>query len=341
MNPDTLYIIIPYFNYYNNNFRISNLEKIISYYSNFNIKLIIAEGISKTSKPLKDFSDKAWKHIKYNIPQNIWLKENLINLTIKNHLPEDWQFVCWMDGDIIILDDNFVEKTINLLKQKDIIQMFDFCINRKYDKTKDGKINWWGNSLESGIVKDFAMRNNKIVLKESLLKDLNFLWLKYNKTTTYTIAVGYAWAINKNFYNQIEKLIDFNIVGGGDKIIASCIFQDIVNKEIITQEQGFPPKNELNSILYSKEYGLNLSKYYDKFKNCKFDYLNSTIIHLPHGDIFLKKYEYRHYILKNHNFNPSMLQETSEGVLFLKNEEIIKEIENYIFSRELNEQFLE
>ena len=38
---------------------------------------------------------------------------------------------------------------------------------------------------------------------------------------------GQIWAINRNFYNKIEKLNDIEIVGGADSIIAkSCVLQD-------------------------------------------------------------------------------------------------------------------
>jgi hypothetical protein len=51
-----------------------------------------------------------YKHIKVSTDSKVWVKENLINLGIKS-LPDDWNFVAWVDADITFLNQNWVRET--------------------------------------------------------------------------------------------------------------------------------------------------------------------------------------------------------------------------------------
>lgn len=194
---NTLYAIVPYFNYFNNKHRQINLLNFINKYKDaLNLKIILVEGI--TQQELKLNHD--INHVKYFVNQKIWIKENLINLALQKHLPSDWNYACWLDGDIEFLSNDWVNLTIKALDQFDIIQMFESVILDK--GWKDKKL--YGHAYS---IKNSSFNNN------------------FNHT-------GFAWAINNRLYSQIKSLWEFSLIGSGDNIIANCSsgsLKDIVN----------------------------------------------------------------------------------------------------------------
>jgi len=241
-------------------------------------------------------------HVKYPMPQKIWVKENLINLTIEKHLPKDWQYFSWIDGDVLFENDNWIQSTIDLLKQFDIIQMFSICFNQ----TNYRKNYYWGSY--GYIYKELKKYHN-----------LNLKEIAPNHT-------GYAWAMNKEFYKKIGGLWDINIIGSADSIIARCATQNLSNNIILNTDA-------LNAI-YSPNYGKKLLEYYLKFKDCKYSYLDNHLFHLYHGDINKRLYVERHEILRSYGYDDSFIRYNKDGVLYLKNKNLQQEIEAYLINRE-------
>jgi hypothetical protein len=297
-----LYLIIPYYNYFNNFYRQKNLQIFLKRYSKVNnLKIILVEGIFEKQNPLQDYSNIAWKHIKYNIPQKIWVKENLINLIIQNHLTKNAEYISWIDGDILFMDNDWVNQIILSLKQYDIIQIFNHAADLKKD-------------------------NLVCFNKEDLIKTHNsYLFNLINKKLE-NGHTGFGWAINRKFYDKIKKLWDYNIIGSGDSITARSAGQSLSEERIFK-------KNSLN-LIYSLKYAQEIYDYYNQFKDAKINYLNSSIVHLWHGDWDSKKYLSRHEILKKYNFDTSFLDYNPDGVIYIKNTDIIKDIEDYFINRE-------
>lgn len=307
---DILYAIIPYYNFFGNQKRIEGLNILINKYKNIkNLKIILSEGIVDSEYELPDFSNEIFKHKKYYYNQKIWIKENLINLIIQKELPSEWNYVCWIDADVLFRQKNWVDKTLDGLKNSDLIQMFDFALMAKPNSTKI-------ESFYTGYV-------NSIINKDLPFKDLNF------ESSDPKIGMkghcGFSWAITKNFYNQIGKIWDLNLIGGGDKIIAHCSSQFFNEKDI--------EEDKIN-IVYSKEYTQNLIEYYNRFKNCKSSFIDQQIFVYWHGDIELRRYAERHNILKKYNFNKSFIN-YDNGKIYIKDKNIVEDIENYMKSREI------
>jgi hypothetical protein len=309
---DTLYIVIPYFNYYDNKWRNDNLFKFLEscnrlkeFDNEVKYEIIIAEGRLdniKSESPLFNFINRQkqfnnTKCIGYKIPQKIWIKENLINLTVKKHLPEDWQYLCWLDGDIIFDDPNWIKKTISLLNTNDIIQMFALCMNQLYLDRREYTSHY-------SFLKYLSLKIN-------FIKDL---------CAKHT---GYGWAINRNFYEKIGGLWENHIIGGGDTIMAKCVSQDI-NEDLA--------QHAIN--MYSPEFIKDCLEYQNKFKDCKYSFLDVNIYHLYHGDIGRRRYIQRHGLLKKHNYNKSSLRHNEDGIIYLEDQNLKNEIEEYFTNRE-------
>jgi hypothetical protein len=292
---NTLYAIIPFYNYFNNSYRNLYLKNFIEKYSHAsNLKIVISEGIYENYLS-ENYSNVVYKHIKYNVPQKIWIKENLINLAIA-HLPDDWRFIAWVDCDIEFLYPYWVDSTIELLQSYEAVQMFDYVFH--WNETKN------------------SFNNAHIGYINSVVNNLTIKVLKH---------FGFAWAINRNFYSRINNLWDNNVIGSGDEVIARSITQRLSYQDI-----------ERLNYNYSKEYAEQLFAYYKLFSNTNYSYLKVPILNGWHGTWESKKYNERHKILKNYNFDSNFLSKKPDEIICIDNKHagLVKDISEYIESRE-------
>jgi hypothetical protein len=113
----------------------------------------------------------------------LWHKENLINVMISK-LPSDWKYVAWLDSDIIFENTNWAIKTIEMLDQTECIvcQPYSYVVEQS---------------------------NNGVTITESLISRIK------NKSDR-VYHTGYAWACNRQAYEQMGGLYEYNIVGSGD-----------------------------------------------------------------------------------------------------------------------------
>ena len=180
-----LYLILPYFDFNESIFSKKNLDLFISNYGKRdNLKIVLCEGIY--DKELPDYSDKIFKHLKFKLKNVLWVKENLINLAIKN-LPDDAEFIAWSDRDIYFLNPLWVEDTIEKLKTYDIVQP-------------------WSDVIHLNVCHSLTFiskRKNTLSFsnKSELCGKLNFDDCNHKIAT----SAGQIWAINKSFYQKIEK----------------------------------------------------------------------------------------------------------------------------------------
>ena len=263
---DILYIIVPYFNFLNwesNKFNLNNF--LIKNNFPSNSRIVLVEGY--IDNQLEDCSKKVYKHLKFKLKNMFWAKENLINVAI-NNLPKDWQFAVWIDRDVVFQTDSWVNESIEKLKKSDVIQPW----SKLFYLNEDNKIPH----------PDYP---NLSIFYTNTESDQNI-----NKTKGHS---GMGWGINKDFYNKIGKIIDWQIVGGGDVTFAFCC--GMKDKERLKELPSVKTEGMKNEIL----------KYARLFENTKYDYVNATIHHYPHGVQENRQYKKRWDILHDNNFNPS------------------------------------
>jgi hypothetical protein len=262
-----LYVILPYFNYchYESRKKLF-LEFIERYISIRNLKIVIVEGTYKdTPFQLPEFTDKIFLHIKVELSDRIWIKENLINIAIRN-LPSDWYNVAWIDADLTFINDHWVSDTIEMLKTHDVIQLFQTAINM-------------GPSGEA------------LKIENSFL----YMYLKsgkpYHKSSKYGVwHPGYAWACTRHAYYQLGGLLDFGILGSGDRHMALAF----IGQADVSYPGTIHPKYQEYVMEYQK-----------KALHLKLGFVPGTILHHFHGSLTDRKYVDRWNILINHQYDPS------------------------------------
>lgn len=190
MCTDTLYVILPYFNYCGFKKRKSLFVDFVKRIQKLQgIKIIIAEN----GKSLPKLN--VHKHFKFKVEHKIWIKENLINMAT-NLLPKNWKYMAWIDADITFLNTNWVNDTIKSLRTYDVVQLFQTAVNLGPN----------GESFK--IDKSFGYMHDKS-------------GTPYVKSDKYGFwHPGYAWAIRREAWDKMGGLIDWAILGSADRHMA-------------------------------------------------------------------------------------------------------------------------
>ena len=225
---DKLYVVTTIFSPYNYQSRYSIYNKFKEHIKNSGAILYTAELIFEGQEfTVTDANDPTCLQLKTTSP--LWYKENLINLMIKK-LPSDWQYVAWIDADLIFSNNDWVNLTLEGLKTSPIIQMFS-KINYL---NKEGLIESTANSY----VYKYKNRGSSIVPitlnddpKQKFFDKRNlFRGTQEIKQTRITgkAPPGGAFAITRTAYDYIGSILDYAILGSGD---AYFIFSIIGNIE--------------------------------------------------------------------------------------------------------------
>jgi hypothetical protein len=302
MNTSDLYIIVPYFNFTNSEINRQQLDIFLSNTAKYpNTKLILVEGVFDGVEQLPDFSDVVHSQMRYIYPNKIWVKENLINLAISS-LPADWEFVCWVDKDIEFLDKGWVEKTINCLKDKDIVQPWSKCMFLDGDGEPD--------------IKAFDYFKGIGFTSGGISGGVSSFCRQYKHSTPG--HPGQCWAMNRSAYNKVGKLMDTCIVGGGDGALSVAL------------------NGSYDNNLYVF-YGSDINDYILNFTGVRVGYIEGIINHSYHGDVNNRQYLKRLDILTKNKFNPrTHIGYTNDGLIYLKNKDLENDILEYFYSRKEN-----
>jgi hypothetical protein len=75
--------------------------------------------------------DRPWEvttveDLQWRVRDELWLKESMINAAVAR-LPDDWQYVAWVDADITFLRPDWVQETIQQLQHHAVVQMFEYA----------------------------------------------------------------------------------------------------------------------------------------------------------------------------------------------------------------------
>jgi hypothetical protein len=172
-----LNVITVYYNYcqYQSRFQVSK-DFIERYQNHPQINLFVVELVYQN----QDFvltNKENQNHLQLRTEHPLWHKENLINIGIQRLLPKDWKYVAWIDCNLEFENNDFIEKTLEKLKNNDFVQMFSLI---KYkDKCK--------NTTEQFYSFVYSVLNNRF---------------------DFSSKPGGAWACTYEGYQKIGKLFD-------------------------------------------------------------------------------------------------------------------------------------
>jgi len=221
-----------------------------------------------------------WKHLTFETPSKIWIKENLINLAA-DRLPRYWKYMAWIDADLTFLNQNWVQDTIHELQTADVVQLWRSAVNLGPD----------GETIK--VDKSFAY----------MFIDSGTEWTQTDRYGFW--HPGYAWACTHKAYDAMDGLVDWAILGSGDRHMAMAL-------------AGIAQKSCPGNV--HPNYMILLRNFERKLKNFKTSYVDGTILHHWHGSFANRRYKERWNILTKNNFDPfEDIGMDSNGVMCLTN----------------------
>lgn len=215
----------------------------------------------------------------------MWQKERLLNIAIES-LPANAHYVAWVDCDIIFSDVNWHLKAKKILNDYDFVQLFE-------------KVNYLPKILTSPdvIIKfeslkfDHQVYSITKILSEggSLFNGQNNVWGKLQLNINGNPGMAFASKVD-----VIKKhwLYDKNIVGAGDLILTTSLFNKI---EELYKNRDLSSEHRKDIQLWAN----NLQK--EKYT---VTYLPGDLYHLWHGKLENRNYAERWKILSTHEYSP-------------------------------------
>jgi hypothetical protein len=233
----------------------------------------------------------------------IWSKENLLNLMIQR-IPKEGKYIAWIDADIIFQRPDWAEETIQQLQIHDFIQPWSHA----QDMDPDG-----------------APLNKKpeISFCYAWYNDMEMEW-NHKKYSSGTGHPGYAWAARREALDKVGGLIDFAVLGSGDRHMAYGLVDKI--------EFSVHPNVHPNYLKHLKYWQVRARHYIHR----NIGYLPGMITHHWHGSKKSRGYKDRWQILVNNQYNPELdLKKTTQGVNVLteRNWKLRHDIIRYFESR--------
>jgi len=299
---EPLYIILPYFNYcrFDNRTRLF-LEFIERYKGTKGIRLVVIEGAeANTGFQLPKSIEGVFLHLAYPVAHPIWIKENLINIAV-NHLPSSWKYMAWVDADLTFQSASWVGDTVRALERAPIVQMFKMA----HYLGPDGK--------------------------EIIKTDTGFGYQycesgrEYNKASKYGHwHCGFAWACTRAAYEAMGGLIDFAILGSGDRHMSLAWIGRV--------DDGHPSQ-------IHNDYKERLRAYQKKCARAglTIGYVNGSILHHWHGSLADRQYQTRWEILVKQGYSPikDITFDKNYGTIGLtvEGQRMVNLIRNYFQSR--------
>ena len=275
---DPLYVILPYFNFCGFKRRRDLFVQFVNEIAKTQgplVRMVISEAVGTARLPR---GLPVWKHMTFETPSKIWIKENLINLAA-DRLPRYWKYMAWIDADLTFLNQNWVRDTIHELETADVVQLWRSAVNLGPD----------GETLK--VDKSFAY----------MFIDSGTEWTQTDRYGFW--HPGYAWACTRKAYDIMDGLVDWAILGSGDRHMAMAL-------------AGLAQKSCPGNI--HPNYMFLLRNFEKKLKNFKTSYVDGTILHYWHGSFANRRYRERWEILTKNNFDPfEDIGMDSDGIISL------------------------
>lgn len=207
-------------------------------------------------------------HLQFRTNSDLWHKERTLNLGIwyLSQIKPDWKYVCYLDADVKIMRDDWVQETVHRLQHYAILQMFGQI------QTLDPNF----HTLYGGrsIARNFHDTGSTI------------------SGDKYSGWPGLGWAFRRDEFDKIGGLLDICVTGSGDTHIAGC-YMGFPNLGLRSgASEGF--KKAIDQYFDRCE----------KYVRRNVSYLPGLLVHYWHGKAKDRGYDKRNNAIVNYSFDP-------------------------------------
>lgn len=232
--------------------------------------------------------------------EELWLKENMINLGIQRATQIDPQAreVAWIDADTFPMCTpiDWFEDTWHALQHYEFVQMWEYLINFGPQDQPIG-----------GPQMSFMAVYGSNGFKNPYVREIKHTLPEHSGINTFG-APGLAWAANIDAINKVGGIIDKSILGSGDRHMALGLVGDMQNALM-----GFEKLPEYYAYL------LNWQDKAEKWIKKDVGFVPVTVGHWWHGNKNKRGYGTRNQILIDNHYNPyTDVKYDSQGLLQLE-----------------------
>lgn len=210
-------------------------------------------------------------------PHIVWHKESILSLLL-SRLPTDCDKVCWIDADVLVQNDDWVEQISNALNMYRVVQGFSWC-----------------GMLPAGVedVDNIGIHSFPTGFQDCH-KAYSYVSGVLHSEPQYNGQPGMLWAARRSVLEQID-FYRHCVLGGADYLTARAMVY-----------QHYDPKI---CELFSR---FHLSTYFPWAQLCaeaidfSINYVSNIIYHLYHGKIQNRGHSQRLQLLRELEFDPRL-----------------------------------
>jgi hypothetical protein len=290
--PDKLYVVTCLFNplrYRNRYFNYWAFENMVE--SGGAILYTVEIAFGDRHFEITDPENPRHLQLRADDHQEIWLKENSLNLLI-SRLPKEANYIAWLDADISFTRPEWAQETLHLLQHYDFLQMFshaqDIGVNYEPLRVTPGFVYARFTDPEfQEIIKNVNGDNGNLNYYYGVMKkeiEQRMVWKFYHS--------GFCWAARRTALDKVGGLIDWGILGSSDWLMCHGLF-GLMDKAI--------------NVNYTESYK-KLCKIWEdralKHVRMNVGYMPGLVNHSWHGNKKDRLYDERWKLLVEHKFDP-------------------------------------
>lgn len=224
-------------------------------------------------------------HIQLRSPAELWHKENLLNIAI-SRLPEDWEYVAWIDADVTFARPDWATETVHQLQHYHMVQMWSHA--------QDVSSNWdlgTGKCL-SGPHQSFLCSYVNGTQFPKYLADCN----PGGSGSSGTGAgrdwhSGYAWAARRSAFSDLGGLGDIALLGSADHHMAAALIGKVERTIHGQMQQSY------------KDYWARWQARAEKYVKRNVGFVPGLLLHNWHGPKVNRRYVDRWRILVDEKYD--------------------------------------
>ena len=305
---EPLHAIVPYYNPWRWTTRVKHTERALKHFHDSGAIIVFVEiaynrrdpafanyGLDGTLSECKVHDkEHRHKHITLITKDELWLKENAINIGVGS-LPYDWKQVCWLDSDVHFLRPNWVGECIHRLQHYKFVQMFSHArdVDPSYTMLPEDYPHANGigfaQAFIEGKLEDMFVRGRAGYYGDNVKQKVMF--------------PGLAWACTRQAWDEVGGLIDFAIWGGGDWHMAWALVENYAHM----MRGDLHPNYKAMVNAWAARCKRHIRK--------NIGVMDGSIIHHWHGPKTGRGYNVKHKLLTDIGFDPvRMLKRDYQGL---------------------------
>jgi len=252
----------------------------------------------------------------------LWHKENALNLAL-NRLPDSWKYVAWVDADIAFVRPDWVQETVHHLQHYPVVQMWSQALDLDFEGTVFSVYRSFMKCYREAI-------DGRSAFGGQSLEECRTAAICSGPLSKHSWHPGYAWAARREALDHLGGLIDWAILGSGDRHMAMALIGEVKHS---VHESIHPRYMDLLTVWQDRA---------ERYIRRNVGVMPGALYHYWHGAKTSRRYHDRWKILLEHQYNPDLdLKRDQQGLYQLVDRSIGLRDDLKAYFRQRNEDGIE